>query len=252
MTHLTLFSAILCAAFLNTYVSAGVLQNIAPNEDASEVSLSLDQQTDEDVFAALGLNMNDDGEDIVDSTGVTDSNLKKRNSNTIDLSCIEPPEQHLQQQLMKKEKSYPNSPMFTVYPFEESESSRNSIAAMDNPYPAKKPNFTCPFELGDQLYADINDRSLCPWTFTLDNDPDRFPKVMAVAACRCTDGCIDTRTGRGSLDNHCKPVTYRVRVLRRQPGCVNGYYRYRFAWESVPVACVCVRDRVYRGPDKLT
>ncbi|XP_006824800.1 uncharacterized protein LOC102809080, partial [Saccoglossus kowalevskii] len=159
-------------------------------------------------------------------------------------SCLEPSEQELHRRMMRKEKSYPHSPAFTLFAGSDSTSrnSINSVHGQRHTYPT--PNFTCPLHLNVSLSADIAARSLCPWTYTIDSDPDRFPKVMAVASCRCKD-CIDASVRGGlSVVNTCETVTYLVRVLKRT-GCRDGFYQYKFAWEHVPVACVCVRPKVF-------
>ncbi|XP_077978605.1 interleukin 17-like protein [Glandiceps talaboti] len=230
---------ILITANLRLAASA-VLQNVPVNNlETQELSDGSDQQ-----------------DDVPNETPIsnrrflnTDVNDASDDSKNLVSSCLEPPPRDLHKRLKKKETLYPQGPMFAIFPVEDSESSKNSIQQADNLYSFTTPNFTCPLDLTN-LAHDMSDRAICPWTLTIDNDPNRFPKVMAVASCRCR-GCIDTSGPRESLDNYCQPVTYGVRVLKRQPECENGYYQYKFDWVKVPVACVCLRPRLSRLPQQL-
>ncbi|XP_038057448.1 interleukin-17A-like [Patiria miniata] len=78
----------------------------------------------------------------------------------------------------------------------------------------------------------------CPWTYDTNYDPDRYPSVIPFAMCSC-QGCIN-RAGEEAPDMQCRPVMYKQQVLRRN-GCVDGFFRYDFDFEEVPVACACMQ-----------
>ncbi|XP_069624267.1 interleukin-17F-like [Ranitomeya imitator] len=84
---------------------------------------------------------------------------------------------------------------------------------------------------------DIHTRSLSPWEYSLNTDPNRFPFVIAEADC-LTFACVDAG-GHESPDLISFPVQQEVMVLRReQKGCS---FSYRLEMEVVTVGCTCVR-----------
>ncbi|KAI8499171.1 Interleukin-17 [Branchiostoma belcheri] len=88
----------------------------------------------------------------------------------------------------------------------------------------------------------LNVRSVCPWSYYVDHDPDRFPYDILQANCRCT-ACLDTTTGRQNYNYVCVPVTIQKLVSRRKKKKSGRGYRYRNEWVNVAVGCTCVEPR---------
>ncbi|XP_019619680.1 PREDICTED: uncharacterized protein DDB_G0283697-like [Branchiostoma belcheri] len=88
----------------------------------------------------------------------------------------------------------------------------------------------------------LNVRSVCPWSYYIDHDPDRFPYDILQARCRCT-ACLDTTTGRQNYNYVCVPVTIQKLVSRRKKKKSGRGYRYRNEWVDVAVGCTCVNPR---------
>ncbi|XP_073442726.1 interleukin-17A-like [Dendrobates tinctorius] len=84
---------------------------------------------------------------------------------------------------------------------------------------------------------DIHIRSLSPWDYSHNTDPNRFPFVIAEADC-LTLACVDA-DGRESPDLISFPIQQEVMVLRReQKGCS---FSYSLETEVVTLGCTCVR-----------
>uniref|UniRef100_A0A803JD60 Interleukin-17F n=1 Tax=Xenopus tropicalis TaxID=8364 RepID=A0A803JD60_XENTR len=83
----------------------------------------------------------------------------------------------------------------------------------------------------------IESRSLAPWHYRLDVDPDRYPFVIAEATCLgsvCMDSNGKKNPGLVSL-----PIQQEVLVLRReQRDC---RYVYRLETQRVTLGCTCAR-----------
>ncbi|XP_078659118.1 uncharacterized protein LOC144904235 [Branchiostoma floridae x Branchiostoma belcheri] len=88
----------------------------------------------------------------------------------------------------------------------------------------------------------LNVRSVCPWSYYIDHDPDRFPYDILQARCRCT-ACLDTTTGRQNYNYVCVPVTIQKLVSRRKKKKSGRGYRYRNEWVDVAVGCTCVNPQ---------
>ncbi|NXO64468.1 IL17F protein, partial [Phainopepla nitens] len=86
------------------------------------------------------------------------------------------------------------------------------------------------------MVHDVRNRSLAPWDYRLDEDPSRFPRVMADARCRLS-GCAGPR-GREDRSLSSVPIRQEVLVLRRERrGCAPSY---RLEKRLVTVGCTCV------------
>ncbi|XP_019619674.1 PREDICTED: serine/arginine repetitive matrix protein 5-like [Branchiostoma belcheri] len=88
----------------------------------------------------------------------------------------------------------------------------------------------------------LNVRSVCPWSYYVDHDPDRFPYDILQARCRCI-ACLDTTTNRQNYNYVCVPVTIQKLVSRRKKKKSGRGYRYRNEWVNVAVGCTCVNPR---------
>ncbi|NWW75685.1 IL17F protein, partial [Climacteris rufus] len=83
---------------------------------------------------------------------------------------------------------------------------------------------------------DVRNRSLAPWDYRLDEDPNRFPRVIAEARCRLS-GCVGP-LGQEDLSLSSVPIQQEILVLRReQHGCLPSY---RLEKRLVTVGCTCV------------
>ncbi|XP_059699305.1 interleukin-17F-like [Haemorhous mexicanus] len=86
------------------------------------------------------------------------------------------------------------------------------------------------------MVHDVRNRSLAPWDYRLDEDPNRFPRVIADARCRLS-GCV-TPLGQEDHGLNSVPIQQQILVLRReQRGCVPSY---RLEKRIITVGCTCV------------
>uniref|UniRef100_A0A8C8SCI0 Interleukin 17F n=1 Tax=Pelusios castaneus TaxID=367368 RepID=A0A8C8SCI0_9SAUR len=88
-----------------------------------------------------------------------------------------------------------------------------------------------------KMAHDINNRSMAPWDYSIDEDPNRFPQVIAQAKCRHYS-CVDS-TGEEDYSMNSIPIQHEILVLRReQRGCQHAY---RLEKQLVTVGCTCVQ-----------
>uniref|UniRef100_V9LEY3 Interleukin-17A n=1 Tax=Callorhinchus milii TaxID=7868 RepID=V9LEY3_CALMI len=94
-----------------------------------------------------------------------------------------------------------------------------------------------------QGHAGIKSRSISPWIYKNNYDPDRYPATIWEAHC-VHSHCINAR-GKLDEDLNTQRVWQRVLVLRRE----SSASKLNFLVEEipVPVACVCVRARVLQA-----
>ncbi|NWY20226.1 IL17F protein, partial [Aphelocoma coerulescens] len=86
------------------------------------------------------------------------------------------------------------------------------------------------------MVHDIRNRSLAPWDYSLDDDPNRFPRVIADARCRLS-GCVSP-LGQEDHSLNSVPIKQEILVLRReQRGCLHSY---RLEKRVITVGCTCV------------
>ncbi|KFP20743.1 Interleukin-17F, partial [Egretta garzetta] len=82
---------------------------------------------------------------------------------------------------------------------------------------------------------DVRNRSLAPWDYRLDEDPNRFPQVIADAKCRLS-GCVNS-LGQEDHSLNSVPIQQEILVLRReQQGCLSTY---RLEKKVITVGCTC-------------
>ncbi|KAJ7399303.1 Interleukin-17F [Pitangus sulphuratus] len=87
-----------------------------------------------------------------------------------------------------------------------------------------------------RMVHDIRNRSLAPWDYRLDEDPNRFPQVIAEAQCRLS-GCVSP-LGQEDHSLNSVPIKQEILVLRReQQGCRPTY---RLEKKLITVGCTCV------------
>ncbi|XP_074435480.1 interleukin-17F-like [Larus michahellis] len=94
---------------------------------------------------------------------------------------------------------------------------------------------------GFRMVHDVRNRSLAPWDYRLDEDPNRFPQVIADAKCRLT-GCVNAM-GQEDHSLNSVPIQREILVLRReQRGCLPTY---RLEKKVITVGCTCVTPVVH-------
>ncbi|NWS97551.1 IL17 protein, partial [Mionectes macconnelli] len=82
----------------------------------------------------------------------------------------------------------------------------------------------------------VSSRSLSPWDYRIDEDHNRFPRVIADAECRHLR-CVNSN---GELDHglNSVPIMQEILVLRReQKGCQQSF---RLEKKLITVGCTCV------------
>ncbi|XP_075056898.1 interleukin-17F-like [Mixophyes fleayi] len=87
---------------------------------------------------------------------------------------------------------------------------------------------------------DIHTRSLSPWDYSFNTDPNRFPFVIAEANC-LSFTCVDS-DGSESPELISYPIQREIMVLRREQKACD--YIYRLETELVTLGCTCVRSIV--------
>ncbi|NXF37193.1 IL17F protein, partial [Nyctibius bracteatus] len=86
-----------------------------------------------------------------------------------------------------------------------------------------------------RMVHDVRNRSLAPWDYRFDEDPNRFPQVIADAKCRLS-GCVNS-LGQEDHSLNSVPIRQEILVLRReQRGCLPTY---RLEKKVITVGCTC-------------
>uniref|UniRef100_A0A8C6Z409 Interleukin-17F n=1 Tax=Nothoprocta perdicaria TaxID=30464 RepID=A0A8C6Z409_NOTPE len=86
-----------------------------------------------------------------------------------------------------------------------------------------------------RIIHDVRNRSLAPWDYRLDEDPNRFPQVIADATCRHSS-CVSPQ-GQQDHGLNSVPIRQEILVLRREPrGCLPTY---RLEKKVITVGCTC-------------
>ncbi|NXA10347.1 IL17F protein, partial [Sapayoa aenigma] len=92
-----------------------------------------------------------------------------------------------------------------------------------------------------RMVHDVRNRSLAPWDYRLDEDPNRFPQVIADAQCRLS-GCVNP-LGQEDHSLNSVPIKQEILVLRReQRGCRPTY---RLEKKVITVGCTCVTPVIH-------
>ncbi|NWI26270.1 IL17F protein, partial [Sula dactylatra] len=94
---------------------------------------------------------------------------------------------------------------------------------------------------GFRMVHDVRNRSLAPWDFRLDEDPNRFPQVIADAKCRLS-GCVNP-LGQEDHSLNSVPIQQEILVLRReQRGCLPIFYLEK---KVITVGCTCAAPVIH-------
>uniref|UniRef100_A0A8C3PBS4 Interleukin-17F n=1 Tax=Chrysemys picta bellii TaxID=8478 RepID=A0A8C3PBS4_CHRPI len=88
---------------------------------------------------------------------------------------------------------------------------------------------------------DVSNRSMSPWDYSINEDPNRFPQVIAQAKCRHYS-CVDS-TGQQDYSMNSIPIQQEILVLQRERrGC---QHTYRLEKQLVTVGCTCARPIIH-------
>ncbi|KAH7974262.1 hypothetical protein HPB49_013358 [Dermacentor silvarum] len=87
--------------------------------------------------------------------------------------------------------------------------------------------------------ADIGDRATCPFTVTVDADPERIPAELPVMKCNCPDSLCSV-----AGDYRCQEVRSTFRVAFRAGGSSSQLTNKTL---ELPTSCVCVVARSASG-----
>merc|ERR1719239_823538 len=100
-------------------------------------------------------------------------------------------------------------------------------------------NRNCPTNWGNIPHSSaIQNISLCPWEYRMSVDLERYPNEILYARCKC-GWCSSDSTNQPVSRCHALYHTYTViRIM-----CINNKYEYRYAHETLPIACVCSRSQ---------
>ncbi|NWR56237.1 IL17F protein, partial [Bucorvus abyssinicus] len=86
-----------------------------------------------------------------------------------------------------------------------------------------------------RMVHDVRNRSLAPWDYRLDEDPNRFPQLIADAQCRLS-GCVNP-LGQEDRSLNSVPIQQEILVLRRElQGCLPTF---RLEKKVITVGCTC-------------
>lgn len=90
----------------------------------------------------------------------------------------------------------------------------------------------CPDQPSDDPYdhGSIMARSLCPWYWRVNYDPQRIPAVLPEAVCRCPRAV----TGNRIVAYECQPLVMNLRVLRFDSNCL------KYTEQTIEIAMACV------------
>ncbi|NXQ46498.1 IL17C protein, partial [Catharus fuscescens] len=108
---------------------------------------------------------------------------------------------------------------------------------------------SCPaLALRSELHSQLQERSISPWRYRIDEDENRYPRRLAFAECLCS-GCVDVKTGRETTSLNSVAIQQEMLVLRRKPcprSAGQGRFRLEMEYIQVPVGCTCVLPRTVR------
>ncbi|XP_042313948.1 interleukin-17F-like, partial [Sceloporus undulatus] len=98
-----------------------------------------------------------------------------------------------------------------------------------------------------KIHPNVRNKSLSPWDYRINEDPNRFPHVIAEAKCR-HDVCLDF-TGRALYHGmNSVPIQQEILVLKRkQIGCQQTYSLEK---QLVTVGCTCIIPTIIAYPTK--
>ncbi|CAM9487751.1 unnamed protein product [Lampetra planeri] len=97
---------------------------------------------------------------------------------------------------------------------------------------------SCPSGATGGKGKDIKDRSVSPWSFTVNQDSSRYPRRIKEAYCLC-DGCLLGHDGQEERSVMSKPFFTSIMVLRRTKRCHHGRYVYKPDLETIALFCTC-------------
>ncbi|KAL6113590.1 il17c [Pungitius sinensis] len=92
-----------------------------------------------------------------------------------------------------------------------------------------------------EMSAELRDRSLAPWRFSINREDDRIPREISFAECLCHGCVIDQRE---DVRYNSVPVFAPLMVMRKTP-CPRDPDKFVVSrdWIKVPVGCTCARPK---------
>ncbi|KAJ7345603.1 hypothetical protein JRQ81_001553 [Phrynocephalus forsythii] len=88
----------------------------------------------------------------------------------------------------------------------------------------------------NRVYSNIRNRSLSPWNYSISEDPNRFPHLIAEANCRY-QVCVNPNGQGFNYGLHSVRIQQEILVLKRkQNGCKQSYWLEK---QLVTVGCTC-------------
>ncbi|KFO90008.1 Interleukin-17F, partial [Buceros rhinoceros silvestris] len=92
-----------------------------------------------------------------------------------------------------------------------------------------------------RMVHDVRNRSLAPWDYRLDEDPNRFPQLIADAQCRLS-GCVNS-LGQEDHSLNSVPIQQEILVLRQElQGCLPTF---RLEKKIITVGCTCATPVIH-------
>jgi hypothetical protein len=86
-------------------------------------------------------------------------------------------------------------------------------------------------EAATSTHAELHERSLCPWYWNLNYDPNRIPSLLPEAVCKCKSQRI------ADAVYECHAMKYHVRVLKFVKSCDE----FVLGEAAIGMACIAVR-----------
>ncbi|XP_075428035.1 interleukin-17D-like [Ascaphus truei] len=83
----------------------------------------------------------------------------------------------------------------------------------------------------------IQDRSISPWSYRVNEDPNRYPRRLTEAYCLCK-GCISTHNKEHNSVVS-EPFYKEVPVLQKASKCKKGRHVYKLRYVKVAQFCIC-------------
>ncbi|XP_074867902.1 interleukin-17C-like [Carettochelys insculpta] len=94
----------------------------------------------------------------------------------------------------------------------------------------------CPVNVS-QTSPHLRDMSTSPWSYRVNEDPQRYPRQLLEAYCLCEGCLVDRQEDRSGLS---KPFLQEVLVLQKSGLCKGGRYVYQPHRLQVAQFCICI------------
>ncbi|KAE8576627.1 hypothetical protein XENTR_v10004265 [Xenopus tropicalis] len=95
---------------------------------------------------------------------------------------------------------------------------------------------TCPKSVNHSSTL-IQERSISPWSYRINENVNRYPKQILEAYCLCK-GCISSHN-KGQTTVVSVPFDKEVPVLHKTPKCKKGRFVYKLRFIRIAQLCIC-------------